>query len=137
MRRHFIKYIYSGIFSISFFLCLKIAIPSPAESIDTLDREIIKKYQKIILEEPSNLNAHFNLGILYYRNALFDEAVREFRKVLDINPNDSEAYYNLGNVFNKKNLFDDAIDSYKKPQPLIRTMQEFFTIWGTLMLVRG
>ena len=28
--RHFIKYIYSGIFAISFFLCLKITIPSLA-----------------------------------------------------------------------------------------------------------
>src|SRR3989304_8282766 len=79
-----IRYIYSGIFAISFFLCLKITIPSLAESVDTLDSEITKKYQKIILQEPSNTNAHFNLGILYYRNSLFDEPVREIRKVHDI-----------------------------------------------------
>ena len=116
MRRHVIKYIYSGIFGISFFFFffLKIAIPSSAESINTLDSEIIKKYQGIILEEPSNANAHFNLGILYYKNSQLDEAMREFHKVLEINPGDAETHYNIGNIFNKKNLFDDAIDSYKK-----------------------
>ena len=67
-----------------------------------------------MLEDPSNFNAHFNIGILYYRNNLFDEAIREFKKVIEINPDDSEAYYNLGNIFNKKKLYDDAIASYKK-----------------------
>ena len=82
-----------------FFLCPRELLPALTE----IDREIIRKYQRIMLEDPSNFNAHFNIGILYYRNNLFDEAIREFKKVIEINPDDSEAYYNLGNIFNKRN----------------------------------
>ena len=100
-----LRYILLVILGFSFFLSFNIAVSSPAESDDIPDKELIKKYQRIILQEPSNLNAHFNLGILYYKNMHFDEALREFNKVLEINPNDSEAYYNLGNIFNKKNYY--------------------------------
>ena len=108
------KYHYFGILGISAFFSFQITLSSPGKPQDIPDKEIIKKYQKILLEDPSNLNAHFNLGILYYKNARYDEAAREFNKVLEINPNDAEAYYNLGNIYNKKSLYDDAINSYKK-----------------------
>jgi hypothetical protein len=70
MRRHFIKYIYSGIFGISFFLCLKISIPSPAESIDTLDSEIIKKYQ-------NHKDTKNRLAMLYIQSGRLNDATSE------------------------------------------------------------
>ncbi|OOP55951.1 MAG: hypothetical protein AYP45_11760 [Candidatus Brocadia carolinensis] len=108
------RYRYFGFLGISVFFSFQITLSSSNITPDIRDKEIIKKYQAILLDDPSNLNAHFNLGILYYKNAHFDEATREFKKVLEINPNDAEAYYNLGNSYNKKAQYDDAIKAYKK-----------------------
>jgi len=105
---------YFGMVGISVFLSFQMIFSSPIDPTDIPDKEIMKKYQKILLQEPSNLNAHFNLGILLYRNAHYNEAIREFNKVIEINPNDAEAYYNLGNIYNKTSQYDNAVNAYKK-----------------------
>lgn len=81
MPRHLIKYIYSGIFAISFFLCLKITIPSLAESADTLDSEIIKKYQK---------------------QGQLDDAIAEYKRALEISPDLKEALISLEEAYRLK-----------------------------------
>jgi len=114
MPRHFIRYIYSGIFAISFFLCLKIIIPSLAESVDTLDSEITKKYQKIILQEPSNTNAHFNLGVVYSEKGMTSEAVDEYYEALRLTSNDLSTLYNRGVLYLQNGRLNKASADMEK-----------------------
>ncbi len=44
---------------------------------------------------------HYNLGVFYTRDGLYEEAIEEFVQVLDAYPNDSDANYNLGVIYSE------------------------------------
>jgi tetratricopeptide (TPR) repeat protein len=65
-------------------------------------REAIQELEIILQEEPDNLNArqmrinaHYNLGVLAFREQQLDEAIRRFTIVLEHNPNDEMARRSL------------------------------------------
>lgn len=44
----------------------------------------------------SRIGEHRNLGVAFYKTAMYEEAVREFRRVLELQPGDLEARFLLG-----------------------------------------
>jgi tetratricopeptide (TPR) repeat protein len=53
--------------------------------------ELILEYRKILQEEPSNADAHCNLGILYEKRGMIDDAIKQYRKSLYIDPTNARA----------------------------------------------
>lgn len=56
---------------------------------------------------------HRNLGIAFYRTAMYDEALREFRRVLELSPGDAVAEFHLGLVALRQGRLDDAIRTFR------------------------
>jgi len=61
-----------------------------------------------------NYLAHNNLGLVFDRRGLHDEAGRYYRKSIEINPHFSEAYNNLGVVLEARRRLGEAVGYYEK-----------------------
>jgi tetratricopeptide (TPR) repeat protein len=55
---------------------------------ETLYRDVLRQY-------PDSVEAHNNLGVLFKRRGMLDEAIREYKKTLALKPDHAEAMNNL------------------------------------------
>jgi Flp pilus assembly protein TadD len=56
---------------------------------------------------------HRNLGVAFYRTAMFDEAMREFRRVTELRPGESTAEFYLGLIALRLRRFDEAVRAFR------------------------
>ncbi len=88
--------------------------------------------KKAIKLNPSNAEAHFNLGRAYKRSGMDEQARSEFsistrinpekfneyeikyREKIDFELTDTQNYSELGRAYAEKGMFDNAINAYKK-----------------------
>jgi tetratricopeptide (TPR) repeat protein len=73
-----------------------------------------KKLLKAIELDPNYGHAHFNLGVLRYRQRNYGEAVEHFRDALSTNPALTQTYLNLGTTYAAMGKFQAAIDVWKQ-----------------------
>jgi tetratricopeptide (TPR) repeat protein len=78
------------------------------ESEDIL-QEAISKLEDLILKDSWNLEAHFQLGRLYYNAGRVDEAIKLFEAVVFWVPEHSNALYSLGLAYTVKGRTEEAI----------------------------
>lgn len=71
-------------------------------------------YQDALKATPNDTAVHFNLGVLYARQALRDEALHEFQEVVRIDPGFAKAHHYIGIIYDDKAKFAEAIESYSK-----------------------
>jgi tetratricopeptide (TPR) repeat protein len=55
-------------------------------------------YFNAIKLDTESIEAHFNLGVFYQDDTLYDEAIEQYNKVLEIDPKYEQAHYNLGYI---------------------------------------
>ncbi len=63
--------------------------------------EAVALYEKIIKENPSDAQAHFNLGSAYYVAGNLDAARAELEDAVKISPSLDHAHYYLGVIYAK------------------------------------
>jgi Flp pilus assembly protein TadD len=73
-----------------------------------------KQYQQILAEDPNNVDALSNLGVLYYRNAKLPFAESTLKKAVAIAPGNDFLLTTLGVVQYRQSKFDDAIAELTK-----------------------
>lgn len=56
---------------------------------------------------------HRNLGVAFYKTAMFDESAREFRRVTELRPGESTAEFYLGLIALRQGRFDDAARTFR------------------------
>lgn len=56
---------------------------------------------------------HRNLGIAFYKTAMYDDAAREFRRVAELRPQDGAAPFQLGLIAIRQGRFADAADAFR------------------------
>jgi hypothetical protein len=71
-------------------------------------RESAAFYEKQLLIQPEDANAHFALGKLLGPLGRIDEAMRHFQKALELEPNMTEAHYYLGMTFYSQRRWENA-----------------------------
>ncbi|MEP6763679.1 MAG: DUF4388 domain-containing protein [Gemmatimonadaceae bacterium] len=59
----------------------------------------------------SRVAEHRNLGVAFYRTAMYDEAQREFRRVLELRDEDTPARFYLGLVHLRRNEWNEAVEA--------------------------
>jgi len=91
-------------------------------------------YKKTLAANPNDLTAHFNLGVLYARQLLRDDALREFEEVIRINPDHAKAYFYIGLLQDDKGLYEKAVDAYNKAVALEKEPAEAERIRNKLEL---
>jgi Caspase domain/Tetratricopeptide repeat len=67
---------------------------SPPPEMSTADNAEIRRLSRRIEDNPKDVNAHYQRGILYAKNSEFSRAVKDFNEVVRANPNDAEALNN-------------------------------------------
>jgi len=71
----------------------------------------LKQAQKI---SPENVDAIYNIGVIYLEKGENDKAIEKFNESLKLDPNDSAAYANIGIALSKQGKFEQAIQYYQK-----------------------
>jgi len=92
----------------------------------------IDALKKAVKLNPSNAEAHFNLGRGYKRVGMdekaraefsistrinpeiFNECVKKYREKIDYELTDTQNYSELGSAYAEKGMINDAIDAYRK-----------------------
>ncbi len=69
--------------------------------------------------EPDMTEAHYNLGLIYFRQGLFDKAIKEYQTAIKLLPETqkkkrSGAHYKLGLAYESNKVFSDAMHEFKK-----------------------
>jgi Flp pilus assembly protein TadD len=73
-----------------------------------------KQYQTILAEDPKNLDALSNLGVIYFRTGKIRSAESMLKRALAIAPNDDFVLTTLGIVHYRQSRFDDALKELRK-----------------------
>lgn len=92
-------------------ICLGIMLLS---SLVYAEESAVKQYQKIIETNPSDAEAYYNIGVVYYSEKKYDDSKAQFQKAIEIYPDFSEAYYSLGVVYYAEANYDKAIEAFSK-----------------------
>jgi tetratricopeptide (TPR) repeat protein len=71
-------------------------------------------FQAILKQQPNNVGAIGNLGILYARTSRMDKAIAEYLRALRLSPNDEAILLNLGIVYVKEELHSRALPYFER-----------------------
>ncbi|MCE1245678.1 MAG: tetratricopeptide repeat protein [Firmicutes bacterium] len=74
----------------------------------------IKKLERIIIDSPNDIQAHFKLGLYHDENQNFREAINELEKAALLDPSNLRIHYELGLVYSKTSQYEQAIRSWRK-----------------------
>lgn len=61
---------------------------------------------------PSDGEAHYQLGLIYQQRAQETDAIASFKKAVEIDPTEIDAHYQLGRIARKQKLWQTAIDHF-------------------------
>ncbi len=64
--------------------------------------------------DPDNLDAHLNLGIVYFKLRDLQKAEQHFLKVIEGQPDNSTAYAHLGSIYSELGRHQEAISMFEK-----------------------
>ena len=68
----------------------------------------------------NSADVHNEVGDLYLRKGMYDEAMEEYKKAIEADPSYAIAHFNLSIVYDKKGMKEDADEEYtiyKKLKP--------------------
>jgi Tfp pilus assembly protein PilF len=71
-------------------------------------------FKEVTRLDPLRAGAHINLGAVYNRMDLLDEAIPVLRRGIQLDHTRAEGYYNLGVVYRRKGQPDLAIQAYRE-----------------------
>ena len=71
-------------------------------------------FKEVTRLDPQRAGAYINLGAVYNRMELLDEAIAILRKAIQLDHTRAEGYYNLGLVYRRKGQADLAIQAYRE-----------------------
>ncbi|MBE7447001.1 MAG: tetratricopeptide repeat protein [Planctomycetia bacterium] len=79
--------------------------------------------------KPNYYDAHFNLGLAYFKKDLLDASIDEFRLAIHYEPDHAEAHSCLGTVYANKGLFDKAIIEIEKALQIKPNYPNAYKTW--------
>jgi len=71
-------------------------------------------FKEVTRLDPLRAGAHINLGAVYNRMDMLDEAIPVLRRGIQLDHNRAEGFYNLGVVYRRKGQLDLAIQAYRE-----------------------
>jgi superkiller protein 3 len=76
--------------------------------------EAEKIWQRVIKNNPENIEARINLGIALFEQQKPREGLKEFSDVIKLKPNSADAYYSEALLLYYKKQLDSAIEKFQK-----------------------
>jgi len=78
------------------------------------DKKALEYYKRAINEEPSFPEARNNLGVIYDKLEMYNEATNEFMRALDTDPELAESHNNIGCLYADWMWWSEAYQHHKK-----------------------
>ncbi|MBN1423791.1 tetratricopeptide repeat protein [Candidatus Fermentibacteria bacterium] len=78
------------------------------------EQEALDIYRQILAIDPENVDAWFNLGVIYSKLGMIEEAEDAFVHVVQMVPDDKEAQYNMGVMALNLKRWDMARNAFQK-----------------------
>lgn len=78
-----------------------------------------KLYREVLEIEPDNIEALYQLGLIYRQGKKFDQALKKFRAILDKDVNNVAALLQMGKLYEQQNKLENALILYQKVNRLI------------------
>ncbi len=72
--------------------------------------DALQYFQKAAELEPNNLNAVFNIGVIYLDREEYELAMKQFEQALEIKPDDYKSLCNLAGIYYKLGKLREAYD---------------------------
>lgn len=73
-----------------------------------------KIWRQQVYKNPSDAEAHANLGVIFQQKGNYDEALAEYQKAEQLNPNNMTTKLNLGTLYQEQGKYENAITLYDK-----------------------
>lgn len=99
--------------------------------------EAYQYFTQVLKLEPNHLEAHNNLGVIYFHRSKMEDALREFSQAAAIDPNSAEAHNNLGSLFLAQGSYDKAKDAFQKAMKIKPGYSEALVNLGTAWFKEG
>lgn len=74
----------------------------------------VDAYRRALELDPSNVDAHVNLGRLFQSRALLEEAAAEYTRALEAAPDHQLALFNLGTLYDELEDLEAAVACYSR-----------------------
>ena len=71
-------------------------------------------FNKVPFDELDNINTLYNIGVIFYNKAKYDEAVKYFKKSTEINNEFADGFYQLGMTYTAQNKIPEALAALKR-----------------------
>ncbi|HLW80267.1 MAG TPA: tetratricopeptide repeat protein [Terriglobia bacterium] len=91
-----------------------LAIAAQAEGDLERRPQAIEAYLHVVEAAPHLIEAHINLGTLFYESGELEEARERFQIAVTMGPQNALAHFNLGSVLDELHEFDGAVDHLKE-----------------------
>jgi tetratricopeptide (TPR) repeat protein len=91
-------------------------------------------FKEVTRLDPLRAGAHINLGAVYNRMDMLDDAIPVLRRGIQLDQKRSEGYYNLGVVYRRKGQPDLAIQAYREAVRINPRMADAHYNLGNLYL---
>ena len=78
----------------------------------------ISEAEKIVAQDPKNLNAWISLGNDYFDTEQPQKAINAYSKALEIQPNNANVLTDQGVMYRKVGWYDKALASFEKAQKI-------------------
>ena len=72
----------------------------------------IERLKKLVKDEPSFMQAWFNLALFQQDQGQITDAIASFQEAINLNPHYSKSYSALGQAYREAGLYDQAINSF-------------------------
>jgi len=84
---------------------------STGETSDILN-SLERIWQKKVMQNPKDPEAHANLGVIYQKQKLYNEALAEYNKAESLNNRNVNTRMNIGTLYQEQKNYDMAINVY-------------------------
>lgn len=71
-----------------------------------------RKGTSLSRQDTGSADIHNEVGDLYLRKGMYDEAIEEYRKAIEADPNNAIAHFNLSIVYSKKGMKEEADEEF-------------------------
>lgn len=91
---------------------------SPGSGSPTDYTKRIAEAEKIVAQDPKNLNAWISLGNDYFDTEQAQKSINAYNKALEIDPNNTNVLTDQGVMFRKVGWYDKALANFEKAQKI-------------------
>ncbi len=76
--------------------------------------DALRIFRQVLLIKPDEVEAHYRIGLVFWRQRQIQEAFVFFNKAIEIAPENASLHLSLAGFYEQASLFDKAVEEYRK-----------------------